>query len=219
MMKTSMFPSATYRVFSSKAVGALTRLTARQLQYWDETGFLKPSISARKGRGTLRLYSFQDLVALRVAAELRGTLPLQTLRRFVAYFQRLDYRLPLAEVHFWVERGRVYFREAGVTREARRPEQTVIEGTVLIREVLADLGRQIDRLDARTPGRIERRRGVMSGKPVIAGTRIPTAAIWRQVKEGLSADDVRKGYPGLTKQDIDAAVAFEDRTRASRRTA
>jgi uncharacterized protein (DUF433 family) len=219
MMKTSMFPSATYRVFSSKAVVALTRLTARQLQYWDETGFLKPSISARKGRGTLRLYSFQDLVALRVAAELRGTLPLQTLRRLVAYFQRLDYRLPLAEVHFWVERGRVYFREAGVTREARRPEQSLIEGTVQIREVLADLGRQIDRLDARTPGRIERRRGVMSGKPVIAGTRIPTAAIWRQVKEGLSADDVRKGYPGLTKQDIDAAVAFEERTRASRRTA
>jgi uncharacterized protein (DUF433 family) len=137
----------------------------------------------------------------------------------VAYFQRLDYRLPLAEVHFWVERGRVYFREAGVTREARRPEQSLIEGTVQIREVLADLGRQIDRLDARTPGRIERRRGVMSGKPVIAGTRIPTAAIWRQVKEGLDVDDVRKGYPGLTKQDIDAAVAFEERTRASRRTA
>lgn len=218
-MKTLMLPSATYRVFSSKAVRALTRLTSRQLQYWDETGFLKPSISARKGRGTLRLYSFQDLVALRVAAELRGSLPLQTLRRLVAYFQRLDYKLPLAEVHFWVERGRVYFREAGVTREARRPEQSLIEGTVQIREVLADLGRQIDRLDARTPGRIERRRGVMSGKPVIAGTRIPTASIWRQVKEGLDAEEVRKGYPGLTTKDIHAAVAFEKRTRASRRTA
>lgn len=218
-MKTSMFPSATYRVFSSRAVRTLTRLSARQLQYWDETGFLKPSISTRKGRGTLRLYSFQDLVALKVAAELRGTLPLQTLRRLVAYFQRLDYKLPLAEVHFWVERGKVYFREAGVTREARRPEQSLIEGTVQIREVIADLGRQIDRLDARTPGRIERRRGVMSGKPVIAGTRIPTASIWRQVKEGLDADEVRKGYPGLTRKDIAAAVAFEERIRSARRTA
>jgi len=144
---------------------------------------------------------------------------LQTLRRLVAYFQKLDYTSPLAQVHFWVGRGKVYFREAGVTREAHRPEQSLIEGTVQIREVLADLGRQIDRLDARTPGRIERRRGVMSGKPVIAGTRIPTASIWRQVKEGLDADDVRKGYPGLTKKDVDAAVAFEKRMRASRRTA
>src|SRR5260370_42620917 len=89
-MRTSMFPSATYRVFSSRSVRALTRLTARQLQHWDEPGFLKPSIATRTGRGTLRLYSFQDLVALKVAAELRGTLPLQTLRRLVAYFQKLD---------------------------------------------------------------------------------------------------------------------------------
>lgn len=214
-----MFPSGTYRVFTSRSVRVLTRLTARQLQYWDETGFLKPSISRRKGRGTLRLYSFQDLVALRVAAELRGALPLQTLRRLVAYLRQLDYKLPLAELHFWVGQGTVYFREAGVTREARRPEQSLIEGTVQIREVLADLGRQIDRLDARIPGRIERRRGVMSGKPVIAGTRIPTASIWRQVKEGLDADQVRKGYPGLTRKDIAAALAFEERTRTARRTA
>lgn len=214
-----MFPSATYRVFSSRAVRTLTRLTARQLQYWDETGFLRPSISTRKGRGTLRLYSFQDLVALKVAAELRGTLPLQTLRRLVAHFQKLDYKRPLAEVHFWVEPGKVYFREAGVTREARRPEQSLIEGTVQIREVVADLARQIDRLDTRTPGRIERRRGVMSGKPVIAGTRIPTAAIWRQVKEGLGTAEMRKGYPGLTAKDIDAAVTFEERRRSARRTA
>jgi uncharacterized protein (DUF433 family) len=214
-----MFPSATHRVFSSRAVRAMTGLTARQLQYWDETGLLKPSISTRKGRGTLRLYSFQDLVALKVAAQLRGTLPLQTLRRLVAYFRRLDYKLPLAEVHFWVERGSVYFREAGVTREARRPEQSLIEGIIPLREVLAELDRQIGRLDARTPGRIEHRRGVMSGKPVIAGTRIPTASIWRQVREGLDADEVRRGYPGLTRKDIDAAVAFEKRRRSVRRTA
>jgi len=214
-----MFPSSSHRVFSSRAVRAITALSARQLQYWDETGFLKPSISARKGRGTLRLYSFQDLVALKVAAELRGALPLQTLRRLVAYLQRLDYKLPLAEVYFWSERGKVYFREAGVTREARRPEQSLIEGTVQIREVLAQLDQQIQRLDARTPGRIERRRGVMSGSPVIAGTRIPTASIWRQVSEGLAVDQVRKGYPGLTRKDIDAAVAFEQKRRAARRTA
>jgi uncharacterized protein (DUF433 family) len=90
---------------------------------------------------------------------------------------------------------------------------------VPIREVLAELDRQIERLDARTPGRIEHRRGVMSGRPVIAGTRIPTASIWRQVREGLGADEVRRGYPGLTRKDIDAAVAFEKRRRAARRTA
>ena len=218
-MKTPMFPFSRHRVFSSKTVQRLTKLSARQLQYWDETAFLRPSISTRNGRGTVRLYSFQDLVALRVAAELRQTLPLQTLRRLVAYLQRLDYKRPLTQLHFWVDRGKVYFREAGLVREARRPEQSLVEGTVPIREVLAELERQIERLDARTPGKIERRRGVLSGKPVIAGTRIPTAAIWRQVKDGLDTQEVRRGYPGLTKKDVDAAVAFEERRRAQRRTA
>ncbi len=218
-MKTPMFPFSVHRVFSSRAVQRLTGLTARQLQYWDETGFLHPSISTRRGRGTLRLYSFPDLVALKVAAELRGTLPLQTLRRLVGYLRQLDYKRPLAELHFWVERGRVYFREAGLVGEAKRPEQSFLEGTVQIREVLAELDRQIQRLDARVPGRIESRRGVMSGKPVIAGTRIPTASLWRQVQAGLDTDEVRKGYPGLTKRDVEAAVAFEERRRAARRTA
>jgi uncharacterized protein (DUF433 family) len=137
----------------------------------------------------------------------------------VAYLQRLDYKRPLAEVRFWVESGSVYFREAGLVREAKRPEQSLLEGTVQIGEVVAELERQIERIDARTPGKIERRRGVLSGKPVIAGTRIPTAAIWRQIKDGLDADEVRRGYPGLTKKDIDAAVAFEERRRAAQRTA
>ena len=61
----------TIRAFSRDRVQALTGLSARQLQYWDERGFLKPSLSSGRRRGR-RLYDFRNLVALRVAAELRG---------------------------------------------------------------------------------------------------------------------------------------------------
>ncbi len=54
--------------FNTKESRTLTSVSLRQLQYWDETDFIRPSVAARAGRGSPRLYSFRDLVQLRVAA-------------------------------------------------------------------------------------------------------------------------------------------------------
>ncbi|MEW6226585.1 MAG: MerR family transcriptional regulator [Bacillota bacterium] len=62
-------------------VARLTGLTCGQLDYWDRTGFIRPSLAPAAGRGSARLYSFQDVV-LRVAKELRGAgVALQRLRK------------------------------------------------------------------------------------------------------------------------------------------
>ncbi len=42
-------------------------LSLRQIQYWDERGILCPSVQRASGKGTRRLYSFADLVKLRLA--------------------------------------------------------------------------------------------------------------------------------------------------------
>jgi DNA-binding transcriptional MerR regulator len=101
-----------WRAFTAEKVSALTGLTRRQLQYWDEQHFLSPSVSSRGGRGRMRLYDFRDLVSLRAAAELRRDgISLQLIRKVIKHLQELDYREPLAELRCWSADGRLYFTE------------------------------------------------------------------------------------------------------------
>lgn len=69
--------------YTSLQTMKLTGITARQLQYWDETGFISPSIfvaSIRKRKP--RRYSYVDLVAIRAVVKLRRMeISLQTLRK------------------------------------------------------------------------------------------------------------------------------------------
>ncbi len=56
--------------FGSNVVLKLTGVSYRQLDYWARTGLVGSSIRQAKGHGSRRVYSFQDLVALRVVARL-----------------------------------------------------------------------------------------------------------------------------------------------------
>ena len=57
-------------------------MSLRQLQYWDEQDFIRPSVKLAEGRGSKRLYSFHDLICLKVIKDLaqRG-FSLQMIRR------------------------------------------------------------------------------------------------------------------------------------------
>jgi DNA-binding transcriptional MerR regulator len=66
---------------------AIAGVTPKTLRNWDERGFLHPSTAA-PGRGFSRIYSFRDLIAIRVAARLRDDgIPLQSIRRVVQYLR------------------------------------------------------------------------------------------------------------------------------------
>lgn len=69
--------------FTSHQASRLTGCTPRQLRYWDEVGLVKPSVQQTGGRpGVPRLYSFRDLIALRVVKSLLdGGMSLQRVRR------------------------------------------------------------------------------------------------------------------------------------------
>jgi uncharacterized protein (DUF433 family) len=56
--------------------------------------------------------------------------------------------------------------------------------------------------------RIEINPEVMLGKPVIRGTRITVELILRKLSEGATESDLLVGYPRLTRQDIQAALAY-----------
>jgi DNA-binding transcriptional MerR regulator len=66
-------------------------ITYRQLDYWTRTGLVTPSVRDAHGSGTQRLYSFQDLAALRVIKSLLDTgLTLQRVRKAVSHLRTMD---------------------------------------------------------------------------------------------------------------------------------
>jgi uncharacterized protein (DUF433 family) len=49
---------------------------------------------------------------------------------------------------------------------------------------------------------------IMLGKPVIKGTRITVELILRKLSEGMIIEEVLKAYPGITKDDVYAALSY-----------
>jgi DNA-binding transcriptional MerR regulator len=56
--------------FRGPQVCAIVGITYRQLDYWARTGLLRPSITDARGSGTQRIYSYTDLVQLKVIKQL-----------------------------------------------------------------------------------------------------------------------------------------------------
>ncbi len=79
--------------FSSRDVIALTGVTARQLQWWDERGIVKPERA-----GHSRVYSMQNLTEMAVICELRRKgFSLQGVRKVMRFLQR-EFGKGLAEI-------------------------------------------------------------------------------------------------------------------------
>ncbi|GAA2040929.1 MerR family transcriptional regulator [Yaniella flava] len=69
---------------ASKAAG----ITYRQLDYWARTGLVVPSLRGAEGSGTHRLYSFRDVLVLKVVKRLLDTgVSLQQIRAAVEHLR------------------------------------------------------------------------------------------------------------------------------------
>src|ERR1700676_5621773 len=96
--------------FPSNEVIALTGITARQLQWWDERGVVKP-----ERHGHRRLYSMQNLTEIAVICELRRKgFSLQGVRKVMRFLDR-EIGKGLAEIvsrnsdaHLLTERNPLY---------------------------------------------------------------------------------------------------------------
>jgi DNA-binding transcriptional MerR regulator len=63
-------------------------ITYRQLDYWARTGLVEPSIRSASGSGSQRLYSFRDIIALKIVKRLLDTgVSLQNIRIAVGYLR------------------------------------------------------------------------------------------------------------------------------------
>ncbi|NMO57501.1 DUF433 domain-containing protein [Actinoplanes sp. TBRC 11911] len=195
--------------FPEKRAAEIAGVSLSKLVYWDLTQVVRPAVKRRLSlRTNVRLYDFDDAVALLVVAELRQRgLSLQHVRKVVKHLTDRGYERPLTDLVFATHGKDVYFQHPdGSWEGGATPDQLVFHQVLnleLIRaRVRAGAGRQPSEV-----GKIERRRKTMGHKPVFAGTRIPVDTVLRWLDHGRTEEEIIGAFPDLTMTDIEAARA------------
>jgi len=122
----------------SKIIG----IPLRVIDYWDRTNFIKPSINEASGYGSMRLYSFADLIQFKVAKFLRDQgLSLQKIRKSLNYLRKHlpEIEQPLAQLRFLTDGETIFV----LTNKNREIIDTLKKGqyvfAIAIGELINDL--------------------------------------------------------------------------------
>jgi DNA-binding transcriptional MerR regulator len=200
--------------FTEDQVARLTGVSQTQLRYWDRTGFFVPTLAYEDRRAPYsRLYTFRDLVSLKVINALRNdaAVPLPHLRKVKEKLVHLGDDV-WAKTTLYVLNKRVIFDSpGGKTREEILSGQVILQ--IPLKVVSGNMEQAIKAMSVRAPssiGRTERKRNVVHNELVVAGTRIPVRSIKSFAEAGYSVDQIRKEYPTLTDSDIRAAIKHPD---------
>lgn len=74
--------------FSGRKAAEVVGISYRQLDYWARTDLIRPSLAEARGSGTRRLYSYKDLLELKVIKTLLDAgLKLETVRSVFTYMR------------------------------------------------------------------------------------------------------------------------------------
>jgi DNA-binding transcriptional MerR regulator len=126
--------------FGVAAVLRLTHVSYRNLDYWARTGLVRSSIRQAAGKGSRRVYGFEDLVALRLVGTLRQAgIPLQAIRRAVRYLQAHAAN-PLGTLALIADGRRIL----ATSDDARRMIDATAEGQVVIAVDVTPIRRQLE---------------------------------------------------------------------------
>lgn len=205
--------------FGEEHAARLCGASIAQLREWDRIGIVTPSYGAgNTGLPYGRVYSFRDIVSLRVVSQLRNVYGIRygELRSAHKYLSRLS-GTPWASCRLEVLGKRVVVVEPG-TRRKREPGTGQEVLAIPLRVVIASLREDVRKLNERPEteiGKVVREKFVAQNQLVIAGTRIPIAAIKSFASAGYDAAGILKEFPDLTAADVQAALAYEGETVAA----
>ena len=135
--------------YNTNTIIKITGLTQRQVDYWDRTHFIKPSIKEASGYGTARLYSFKDLVQLKVAKTLidKGV-SLQKIRKAITYLKKNfpDIEKPLAEMRFLTDGETIFVLtdKKGVILDTLSKGQMVF--ALALGEIIEELKGEVEKI-------------------------------------------------------------------------
>jgi DNA-binding transcriptional MerR regulator len=131
--------------FSTEEAAKLSKLSVDRVVDWDKTGFLRASVPPPR-RGISRRYTFRDIVALRVASELRGRgVSLQLLRTVVEYLRAregLSATEVLAKTNLVTDGERVYEVTGEVTIHVPSGQRMMVHVTIPLDQVVGEVQRR-----------------------------------------------------------------------------
>jgi uncharacterized protein (DUF433 family) len=201
-------------IFGVDAVAGLTGLSKPLLRRWARDGFYVPERGLQVGEP---LFSFRDVVSLRVLAILRQDhgFSRQELRRVGKRF-REEHDHAWATLRLGVTGKEVVFIEPATGRVvSTRPHGNYVFDEILeIKAVEANMRSQANRLVHRQSdqlGKTEKRRSILGGRIVFAGTRIAVAGIADALRGGASQKWVLRNFPTLRRADIKLAGHISNR--------
>lgn len=128
--------------FNTKSVAQILELTTRQIGYWDKTDLIKPSVREAAGYGSVRLYSFTDLIQLKVAKTLKEAgISVQKMRKALNYLKKNmpDVDKPLANLKFLTD-GKTIFV---ITKNNNKIIDTLKHGQMFFTFLLEDIIKEL----------------------------------------------------------------------------
>jgi DNA-binding transcriptional MerR regulator len=204
--------------FGARAVLVLTGISYRQLDHWARTGLVRSSIQQAAGRGSRRVYSFADLVALRVVSQLREAgVSIQTIRRAVKWL-RSHADEPLSTLALAAHGKKVF----ALTADPAKLIEATADGQVVLAISVEKVARHLER-----------------GVTEISAPRGVTARVRGHAYKAVLTPDLEAGgytveipeLPGcrtegddlaeakrMAKDAIEAWLSVDDRSKAKART-
>lgn len=135
--------------YNSKTACKLVGISKRQIGYWDETHLIKPSVQEAGGKGSVRLYSFPDLVQLAVVKSLIDQgISLQKIRKSITYLKKNFPQIekPLAQLKFLTDGKTIFI----LTSSKKEILDTLAEGqlvmSIAIGQIIEDLKGEVESL-------------------------------------------------------------------------
>lgn len=128
--------------YSGTKAAAVVGITYRQLDYWARTDLVRPSIVDAAGSGSRRLYSYRDLLELRVVKSLLDAgIRLESVRSVFEYL-RLHVDSDIAAAHLVISGGDVLLCDGEQLIDVMRKGQGVLN-VLAIGGVKDDLDQQL----------------------------------------------------------------------------
>ena len=124
--------------FNSKMVSKIIGIPLRVIDYWDRTNFIKPSVNEASGYGSVRLYSFTDLIQFKVAKFLRDQgLSLQKIRKSLNFLRKHlpEIEKPLAQLRFLTDGETIFV----LTNKNREIIDTLKKGQYVLSIAIGEL--------------------------------------------------------------------------------
>ncbi|MGW7352860.1 DUF433 domain-containing protein [Streptomyces sp. NPDC054784] len=197
--------------YEPRLAAALSGATPRQLSHWRRASrsgdaVLVPEISADRPI----LYSFRDVVALRICVQLREEASLQSIRRALNTLREdLGEGDHLSEYRLVADPEGIYLAAPDHAVDLIKGGNVVIHQMVDVLAPFYKDGRSIPAL-LMPREHVAVVEAVRGGEPVIHGTRVPASDVAALVRDGVPPDQIGDFYPGVTAEAARDAADFAE---------